>query len=207
MNTALFIILAIAAGLSFLALYVFLCLYVYSDARVNSDKPAVWLLITIFTPNLFGFLIYILVGRNKDKKPVKKFRIPAVVSAISLGVTTAVILGSIIFASDIPVISNVSIGMVNNNIGSQWEVSFRSSGKALDRTIAVTDEELENITVEASCREGELFLLLLQGKNAKVVDLKDVSGGKLQLDEFTAGNIKMTLYNEGAKDAKIKLDW
>ena len=207
MTTALFIILAITTVAAFLALYIFLCLYVYADARVNSDKPAVWLLITIFTPNLFGFLIYMLVGKNKGKTPVKKFKIPAIASAVAVVVLTVGFLGSIIFVSDIPVISNVSIGMVNNNIGSQWEVSFRSSGKALERTIAVTDEELNNITVEASCREGEMYLLLLQGKNAKVVDLNEVSGGKLALDDFTAGNIKLTLYNEAAKDARIKLDW
>ena len=207
MTTALFIILAITTVAAFLALYIFLCLYVYADARVNSDKPAVWLLITIFTPNLFGFLIYMLVGKNKGKTPVKKFKIPAIASAVAVVALTVGFLGSIIFVSDIPVISNVSIGMVNNNIGSQWEVSFRSSGKALERTIAVTDEELNNITVEASCREGEMYLLLLQGKNAKVVDLNEVSGGKLALDDFTAGNIKLTLYNEAAKDARIKLDW
>ena len=207
MTTALFITLAITTVAAFLALYIFLCLYVYADARVNSDKPAVWLLITIFTPNLFGFLIYMLVGKNKGKTPVKKFKIPAIASAVAVVVLTVGFLGSIIFVSDIPVICNVSIGMVNNNIGSQWEVSFRSSGKALERTIAVTDEELNNITVEASCREGEMYLLLLQGKNAKVVDLNEVSGGKLALDDFTAGNIKLTLYNEAAKDARIKLDW
>ena len=140
----------IAAALSFLALYVFLCLYVYADARLNSDRPTIWLLVTIFTPNLFGFLIYILAGRNKDSKPVKKFKAPAIVSAIAVAVTAGVALGTVLFASDIPFIENVSVGMVNNNIGSQWEVSYRTSGETLERTIAVTDEELKNITVEAS---------------------------------------------------------
>ena len=156
MSTVLFLTFVIAAAAAFLALYVFLCLYVYADARVNSDKPSLWLLITIFTPNLFGFLIYMLAGRSKDRKPVKKFRIPAIICAAAVVVTTAVFLGSVLFAGDIPVIGNVSVGMVNNNIGSQWEVSYRSSGETLDRTISVTEEELRNMTVEASCREGEM---------------------------------------------------
>ncbi|MCR4888890.1 MAG: PLD nuclease N-terminal domain-containing protein [Ruminococcus sp.] len=207
MTTGLFIALAAIMLLTFIAFYVFICLYVYSDARVNSDNALVWLLITIFTPNFFGFLIYMLAGRRKDRKPVKKFKLPAIVSAAALVLSTAGFLGSVLFSSDVPVISNVSVGMVNNNIGSQWEVSYRSSGETLERTISLTDEELENFTVEASCAEGESYLLLLQGGNAKVIDLKDHTKDKIQLDGFTAGKIKLSLYNEGAKDSKIKIDW
>ncbi|MBO5377020.1 MAG: PLDc N-terminal domain-containing protein [Ruminiclostridium sp.] len=207
MITALFIALAIITVLSVFGLYVFICLYVYNDAKINSDKPVLWLLITIFTPNLFGFLIYILAGRNKDSKPTKKFRLPAIISAVVLAVSMTVFASIALLGSEIVMIDNVSIGMMNNNIGSKWEVSFRSSGETLERTIAVTDEELENMTVEASCEEGELYLLILQGKNAEVIDITDFPQSTLQLDGFTAGNIKLSLYNEGAKEAKIKIDW
>ncbi len=207
MTSALFITLAIITVLSVIALYVFICLYVYNDAAANSDRPVLWLLITIFTPNFFGFLIYILVGRSKNSKPVKKFKIPAIISAAVLVVSTAVFTASVLFSSDIPVISNVSIGMVNNNIGSQWEVSFRSSGETLERTIALTDDELSNFTVKSSCEEGEMYLLLIQGKNAEVIDITDLPEEKLQLTDFTAGNIKLSIYNESAKNAKIKIDW
>ena len=207
MITTLFVALATITVLSVFGLYVFICLYVYNDAKINSDKPVLWLLITIFTPDLFGFLIYILAGRNKDSKPTKKFRLPAIISAVLLAVSITVFASIALLGSEIVMIDNVSIGMVNNNIGSKWEVSFRSSGETLERTIAVTDEELENMTVEASCEEGELYLLILQGKNAEVIDITDFPQSTLQLDGFTAGNIKLSLYNEGAKDAKIKIDW
>lgn len=207
MTSALFIALALITVLSVIALYIFICLYVYKDALVNSDKPVLWLLITIFTPNLFGFLIYILVGRNKDRKPVKKFRTPAIISAVIVALSTVIFTGSVIFSSDLPVISNVSIGMVTNNIGSKWDVSYKSSGETLERTIALTDDELKNFTVKASCEEGEMYLLLLQGKNAEVIDITDFPEAKLNLDNFTAGNIKLSLYNESAKNAKIEIDW
>ena len=207
MITALFIALAIITVLSVFGLYVFICLYVYNDAKINSDKPVLWLLITIFTPNLFGFLIYILAGSNKDSKPTKTFSLPAIISAVVLAVSMTVFASIALLGSEIVMIDNVSIGMVNNNIGSKWEVSFRSSGETLERTIAITDEELENMTVEASCEEGELYLLILQGKNAEVIDITDFPQSTLQLDGFTAGNIKLSLYNEGAKNAKIKIDW
>lgn len=207
MITTLFIALAAITVLSVFGLYVFICLYVYNDAKINSDKPVLWLLITIFTPNLFGFLIYILAGRNKDSKPTKKFRLPAIISAVLLAVSMTVFVSIALLGSEIVMIDNVSIGMVNNNIGSKWEVSFRSSGETLERTIAVTDEELENMTVEASCEEGELYLLVLQGKNAEVIDITDFPQSTLQLDGFTAGNIKLSLYNEGAKEAKVRIDW
>lgn len=207
MTAPLFISFTVITVLSFIALLVFICLYVYADASVNSDRPVLWLLITIFTPNLFGFLIYMLAGRKKERIPVKKFKVPALISAAAVVISTAVFLGTVIFGSDLPVIDNVSIGMVNNNIGSQWDVSFRTSGKTLERTIALNDSELENITVEASCDEGEMYLLLLQGKTAKVVDITDFPQEKLSLDDFTPGNIKLSLYNESAKNAKIKIDW
>ena len=207
MITTLFVALGTITVLSVFGLYVFICLYVYNDVKINSDKPVLWLLITIFTPNLFGFLIYILAGRNKDSKPTKKFRLPAIISAVVLAVSITVFASIALLGSEIVMIDNVSIGMVNNNIGSKWEVSFRSSGETLERTIAVTDEELENITVEASCEEGELYLLILQGKNAEVIDITDFPQSTLQLDGFTAGNIKLSLYNEGAKEAKVRIDW
>lgn len=207
MTTSLFVTLAVITVLSAIALFVFICLYVYNDALVNSDKPVLWLLITIFTPNLFGFLIYMLVGRNKDRKPVRKFKLPAVISGIIVLIATTTFTASIFLSSDIPVINNVSVGMVTNNIGSKWEVSYKSSGETLERTIAVTDEELNNLTVEASCEEGEMYLLLIQGKNAEVIDITDFPEGKLALPDFTAGNIKLSLYNESAKNAKIKIDW
>lgn len=207
MITALFIALATVTVLSVFALYIFICLYVYNDAKINSDMPVLWLLITIFTPNLFGFLIYILAGRNKDSKPTKKYRLPAIISAIVLAVSITVFASIALLGSEIVMIDNVSIGMINNNIGSKWEVSFRSSGETLERTIAVTDEELENLTIEASCEEGELYLLVLQGKNAEVIDITDFPESTPELEGFTAGNIKLSLYNEAAKNAKIKIDW
>ena len=60
-----------------------------------------------------------LAGRNKDIKPVRKFKIPAIISAVVMVATTVTFTASILFSSDIPVMNNVSIGMVNNNIGSQ----------------------------------------------------------------------------------------
>ena len=126
MTPMLFCILAVITIISILSLYVFLCLFVYADASVNSDKPIRWLLITLLTPNMFGFLIYILVGRNKDRKSVRRFKLPAVVSAFVAVISTTVFLGSVLFSNDIPVINNVSIGMVNNNIGSQWTVEYKS---------------------------------------------------------------------------------
>lgn len=207
MTSALFITLLTITVLSVIALCIFICLYVYKDACVNSDKPVLWLLITIFTPNLFGFLIYMLAGRNKERTPVKKFRLPAIISGVVMLLTTAVLLGSVLFISDIPVIEGVSVGMVDNNIGSKWEVSYKTSGETLERTVAFTDEELKNLTIEASCDEGEMYLLLLQGKNAKVIDITNSPEAKLSLDDFTPGNVKLSLYNESAKNAKIKIDW
>lgn len=207
MTAELFILLVVLSLLSLLALYVFLCLYVFNDAKLNTDKPVIWLLITIFTPNLFGFLIYVIAGRTKRMQSSKKYKLPAVISAAAAFILVSVLLINVIFTSNAPLIDNVSIGMVNNNIGSKWEVSYKSSGETLERTIAFTDSELENLTVEASCDEGKLYMLWLQGENAKVINISDFEKSTPDLSMFSSGNIKISIYNEGAKNAEIKLDW
>ncbi len=207
MTATLFTLFVVLTVLSVVSLYTFLCMYVYNDAKLRTDKPFIWLLITLFTPNMFGFLIYIIAGRDKNKPGSSKYKTPAIISAAAAFVMTAALLSTVIFSSNVPLINNVSIGMVNNNIGSQWSVSYKSSGETLERTITFTNEELESLTLESSCDEGKIYILWLQGENAKVIDISDYEKGTPDLSMFSDGKIKISLYNEGARNAKIKLDW
>lgn len=49
----------------FAAAEVFLCFFVYNDAKEHSDIPALWVLVVIFVPNFIGLLLYFLLGRKQ----------------------------------------------------------------------------------------------------------------------------------------------
>lgn len=52
-------------GLLSLLVHVAMILWTYSDALTNSSHPAVlWAVIVLFAP-LIGFVLYVLIGRNR----------------------------------------------------------------------------------------------------------------------------------------------
>lgn len=203
------IISFIACAVFILAFEILLCVWVYQDAKIRSDKPLAWLLVTIFVPNMFGILIYLLVGRTIPGQSPKKLKYPIIVTGIASIVTFA-IAAVCVFAAisgDILPMEGVSIGMIENNIGSKWDISFKSSGDEFDRTLTLTHDEMENITVEGSCQEGALYLLILQNDIVRLIDLTNYPKSNLDMSEFQAGRIKFTLYNNQAREAKMKMDW
>lgn len=64
-NTLVFI--PIILVLLFLLSKVFLAIWVYNDAKINSDEPLIWLLICIVVPVYLGVLLYLIVGRKASK--------------------------------------------------------------------------------------------------------------------------------------------
>lgn len=60
-STVIFIFFVFAF---FAAAEVFLCLFVYNDAKEHSDIPALWVVLVLFVPNFIGLLLYLLIGRK-----------------------------------------------------------------------------------------------------------------------------------------------
>jgi len=62
---------------SILALLTMLGCWTYSDAKIRSGKPEIWVLIVLLVPNFIGLIIYLLIGRTKEsegpKPPGNKF--------------------------------------------------------------------------------------------------------------------------------------
>ena len=63
--TAAFICLVFLVVICAIAFKLFLCLFIYSDAKERSDNPALWVLVVIFVPNFIGLLLYFLIGRKR----------------------------------------------------------------------------------------------------------------------------------------------
>ncbi len=193
---------------SVILLYVIMGFFIYTDARKRSEEsPGLWTAIVLLIPNFMGLLVYFLIGRKKKNDGSKnKYKIPLIVAAAG----TIFFLGSfpayLIAHDGVPFIANTSIGMVSNNFGNNWSVSFKTSGETLHKTVILDNEELKKIWVESSCEEGKLYLLLLQGEQAEVIDVTDFEG-YLELSDYEPGRIEMQFYNEKARNAKFKLNW
>ena len=115
-------------------------------------------------------------------------------------------IGSLIGSDRLPFISNVSIGMVSNSLGDKWSVSYKTSGEKLDRTVTLTEDELQSLTLKASAKEGEVYLLFLQGDHTKLRTVTDYDGS-VDLEGFEEGKVNIIFYNEKARDVKMKLSW
>jgi len=68
--------------ISILLLLTFLGCWTYTDAKARSDKPEIWTLVVLLTPNFIGIVIYLLIGRTKKTNELtakNKFFIPTII--------------------------------------------------------------------------------------------------------------------------------
>lgn len=203
----IFWVLLALVVVSLIGIFAFIGLWVYNDAKKRGEKPLIWVLIALFVPNFFGLIIYLLIGRKGKFQGFKnKFKVPLIAMVVTFVVSISAFISYVVIANDIPIISGVSIGMVENNIGDKWKISFKSSGKELKRSVKFTEEELDNFHVSSSCEKGSAFLYLMQKDKVKVVDLTDFDG-KVDLKDFEAGKVKLIIINHDAKNAKVDIRW
>jgi hypothetical protein len=195
--------------LTFILFYIFLGCFVYFDAKVRSDRPVIWTVIALAVPNLIGLLIYYVVGRNKNASAQKvKNKFKYFVAIFS--VLTILFAGSsivyVVTSDNIPIMNHVSIGMVEYNWGNKWKISFKTSGDEFSNNRDLTQDQIDNFAIDGTCDSGNIYILLVQGANAKVIDISNHSGS-VDLKEFHDGKIKMMIYNKDARNAKISVSW
>lgn len=201
------LILLFAFAASIMAFWLFSSLYVYNDAKTHSDNPVLWMIIAMFVPSFFGVIIYFLVGRTKKAPSDHKYGLISIISLILTFLTTIAFIVTVFAASELPVWDGVSIGMYENNLGTHWELSYKTSGERHERTLNLTNEELDNIKLEASCGEGESYLLFYQNDVVKLIDISNTENSVLDMSEFSEGVINIVHYNNGGRDVRFKLDW
>ena len=201
----LLLVMVIVSAIGFVAC---LACWVYTDAKKSGEDAALWALITVIVPSFFGVLIYFLVGRKKVNRSEKNvFVKPLITLGVCLILFTAVFVTKAVMSTDIPVLKGVSIGMINTSLGDKWNVSFRSSGETLNKTINLTKEEMDKITINSSAEEGKVYLTITQDENSLFLDITDIDNEKINLSDFHEGKFKFHIMNENAKKVKIKINW
>ena len=201
------LVLLIAFAASIILFWLASSLYVYNDAKTHSDNAVVWFITALLVPSFWGIIVYFLVGRTKKAPTDHKYGLFTIITLAATIITTIAFIVTVFAASDLPVWDNVSIGMYENNIGTQWELSYKTSGVRHERTLNLDEEELSGLTVEGSCGEGESYLLFYQNEQVKLINISDMKETAIDMSDFSAGVINVIHYNNNARDVSLKLDW
>lgn len=193
----------------FIVFFAVLALWTYKDASVRTDKPGIWTLIVLVTPNFFGLIIYLLVGRVKEGPQKNRYKMAVIGLGIALFLIVASVLGIVILedGKNLPTIPGVSIGSTKILWNDTWIVSFKTSGDDFSKTIKLNEEELQALEVSGTCEEGTLYLEISQGETVTKTDISNSQELNLKLTDFHPGLVNLKLTNEKAKNAKVEIRW
>ena len=86
-------LLLVALAIGFVVL---LGLWTYADASERTNEPAMWTLIVLFVPSFIGLIIYLVVGRDRDRRGSGRFKKPLIATTICFVLTFIFLIGSLI---------------------------------------------------------------------------------------------------------------
>jgi len=75
---------------------IFLGLWTYSDASERTNEPALWTLIVLFVPCFIGLIIYLAVGRDRERQSSRRFKKPLLTMVTLFILTFLLLVGSLI---------------------------------------------------------------------------------------------------------------
>ncbi|WP_026477960.1 hypothetical protein [Alkaliphilus transvaalensis] len=215
-------------GLMLLAL-IFLGLWTYRDAKSRGLNAGLWVVIVLLVPNLLGLLLYFLIGRKESPrecpecgskmsdtqyvKPVghksNKGLLVGFVTCLLIMIILALLFFGSMLMSDFRTSSSrsVGIGLVQNNIGSQWKVSFRSLSGGLNSKLTIRDGSPEKLNIKTELESGSLTLTLRQGDKSITIPLDHSTEIQQDLKEFKNGTLQLKIEASNAKGGKVNIWW
>ncbi|MCL2476370.1 hypothetical protein [Candidatus Bathycorpusculum sp.] len=101
--------------------------------------------------------------------------------------------------------------MFETHTNSIWTFSAQSAQGYSTIYCDLTQQDLNKLTIDSNIAEGEMFLILIQDKYSKSIDLsggaKNLSAEEMDLDMFNPGRISMRLKFNNAKDLSVNINW
>jgi hypothetical protein len=131
------------------------------------------------------------------------------IAMLVVGVVAYALLGLIAYRTNVNgvIVSDISIGSVENNSNKQWNMSFYSLNGEKDCSQLQYDGT-QTVHVKASLGSGKMQLVLTQGDVRVAVDLNNPQNvTDINLTEFEPGVIHMALVAENAKDGSVDISW
>lgn len=77
-----------------LALVICYGIWIYTDAKERTDNPVLWTLLALCFP-IVGLVIYLIVGRDKDKKSTHRYLKPVLVAVGSVVAILPFVIGGL----------------------------------------------------------------------------------------------------------------
>lgn len=87
-----------------------------------------------------------------------------------------------------------------------FKVSYEQAKREYSDSITLSQEELDNLSVACSAKQGKVYLTMRQDKAEKKVEITNTNA-KLDMTEFAEGSVSFTLSNEEARGVDFALIW
>jgi len=200
---------------------VFLCLWIYHDAKAKSEQePSLWVLVVIFLSDVIGLIVYFLVGRTKKDVPTPgTYKKPLIISALLLiPITIFFVLATINFVVDetggdmrgsVTMSSGTWMGRNSSYRDNRWIESVRSGSGTSRRDHTLTAEQMRNFHVNSTNADGELFLQIAQGDFLSRIDISHNFYENLDLHYhgFVPGRMRIALQYERVRHSQTVISW
>lgn len=89
----------------------------------------------------------------------------------------------------------------------QWFISYKAASAILTKTVKLNAEDLSAFYINMNCEEGDLTLIISQGKVEKNIELLSGLAGTFDMSDFREGLIKMVLVIKKGKKVKARIGW
>jgi hypothetical protein len=207
----IFIIGIILLLVSLACVEVFIGVWTYRDAKVRSNRPVLWTVCAVLVPDCLGLVMYLLVGRTLPRpvpKPRNGFFKGAIAGGVGVVLAIAIMGASALTdAGGLAAFGGVDVGVTQNNIGSEWQMSFHTSSGTHTRTVNMSAQDLEDFTAQGTCASGNVYLYIIQGGQCTTVDLTNRTAAPVDLSAYTPGAVVLMQTNTNAQDASFNLRW
>ena len=158
-----------------------------------------------------GILVFILLCmrdifqgiKKQDEKGYTKLKRYIILAELMIAVIEIMYVH---FAPDLPVIGGTSIGAVYHFGDEKFYLSYRTSGRSYSDKVMLDEAELQHVFIKCECEAGNVYVKFEQETEEKIMDVTNYEGD-LELEKFEAGNVKISTYNDHARDVKLEITW
>jgi hypothetical protein len=147
---------------------------------------------------------------KNSKKNLKLLILAVIIVLVASSVVVAIFVFNIA-SSGVDHSSGTFIMKVESRTSSRWMFSAQSAQGYSTIFCDLSQEDLNNFSVDSNIVEGEMLLILSQGENSQTIDLSEgkmaLSAEDMGLDMFNSGRISMQLKFDNAKNLSVNISW
>ena len=107
--------------------------------------------------------------------------------------------------------SGIFIMKIESHTSNSWTFSAQSAQGYSTISRNLSQENLNNLTVNSNIAEGEMLLILSQNEKNQIINLSEgktnLTTENIDIDMFNPGQISMQLKFNNAKNLSVNINW